>query len=415
MACDSMVFLPIHGGTAGRRSLLRRSGDLLRAICAASLASAALSACGGGNDDAALQSVDPAVLQRTVEALAVDMQLPGAVVILKTPKGNFSTAYGVTTYKGSTPTTFDTRIRVGSVTKSWIGTVILQQVQEGKLALTDPVSKHWSGVPNGDRITIEQLLNMRSHLYNYTESLALNQALDDQPQKAWTPEELLAIGFAQPPYPEDFHYSNTNTVLLGLIAQKLDGNKPLPDIVRDRLFVPLGLQGSSFPATTSNAIPTPFARGYMVGTNVETIGPLPPDVVAAWRAGKVTPIDYTDANPSWAWAAGAGISTANDLVTYVNAMVRGSLLGADMQARRIASVQTINPGNPRSAGYGWALAKFGNVYGHTGELPGYNTFMAVDPVHDVTLVVWANSAPAADGRAPATTIADALIRAIYTP
>jgi len=288
-------------------------------------------------------------------------------------------------------------------------------VQEGKLALTDPVAKHWPGVPNGDRITIEQLLSMRSHLPNYTELLALNKALDDEPRKAWTQQELLALAFAQKPYVEDFHYSNTNTVLLGLIAQKLDGGKPLPDVIRDRLFAPLGLQGSSFPAITSNAIPTPYARGYMVGTNVETIGPLPPDVVAAWRAGKVAPIDYTDSNPSWAWAAGAGISTANDLVTYVNAMVRGPLLSAEMQARRIASVQSIDPSNPASAGYGWALAKFGPLYGHTGELPGYNTFMAVDPVHDVTVVVWANAAPAADGRAPATTIAAALIREIYKP
>jgi len=397
-------------------SFSRWRRTLLRAfVCTAGLFGLQQAAHGAGGSDAALQAVDTAAMQRTVETLAKDMQVPGAVVIVKTPKGDFSTAYGVTTYKGSTPTAFDQKIRVGSVTKSWVGTVILQQVQEGKLALTDPVAKHWPGVPNGDRITIEQLLSMRSHLPNYTELLALNKALDDEPRKAWTQQELLALAFAQKPYVEDFHYSNTNTVLLGLIAQKLDGGKPLPDVIRDRLFAPLGLQGSSFPAITSNAIPTPYARGYMVGTNVETIGPLPPDVVAAWRAGKVAPIDYTDSNPSWAWAAGAGISTANDLVTYVNAMVRGPLLNAEMRARRIASVQSIDPSNPASAGYGWALAKFGPLYGHTGELPGYNTFMAVDPVHDVTVVVWANAAPAADGRAPATTIAAALIREIYKP
>ena len=397
-------------------SFSRWRRTLLRAfVCTAGLFGLQQGAHGAGGSDAALQAVDTAALQRTVETLAKDMHVPGAVAIVKTPKGDFSTAYGVTTYKGSTPTAFDQKIRVGSVTKSWVGTVILQQVQEGKLALTDPVAKHWPGVPNGDRITIEQLLSMRSHLPNYTELLALNKALDDEPRKAWTQQELLALAFAQKPYVEDFHYSNTNTVLLGLVAQKLDGGKPLPDVIRDRLFAPLGLQGSSFPAITSNAIPTPYARGYMVGTNVETIGPLPPDVVAAWRAGKVAPIDYTDSNPSWAWAAGAGISTANDLVTYVNAMVRGPLLNADMRARRIASVQSIDPSNPASAGYGWALAKFGPLYGHTGELPGYNTFMAVDPVHDVTVVVWANAAPAADGRAPATTIAAALIREIYKP
>jgi D-alanyl-D-alanine carboxypeptidase len=385
--------------------------------CTASLAvaSATSSAGRGTGGDPALQSIDRNALERMVIALAKDMKLPGAVVIVKTPKGNFSTAYGVTSFQGSTPTAYDQKIRVGSVTKSWVGTVILQQVQEGKLALTDAVSKHWSGVPNGDGITIEQLLTMRSHLPNYTELLSLNQTLDDEPRKAWTQQELLALAFAQKPYVEDFHYSNTNTILLGLIAQKLDGGKPLADVFRDRLWTPIGLQGSSFPAITSNAIPAPYARGYMVGTNVETMNPLPPAMVAAARAGTLAPGDQTDTNPSWAWSAGAGISTANDLVTFVTAMVRGGLLNPDMQAKRLASVRSIDPSSPASAGYGWGLAKFGNLYGHTGELPGYNTFMGLDPVHDVTVVVWANSAPLADGGAPATMIAKALIGAIYAP
>jgi D-alanyl-D-alanine carboxypeptidase len=204
-------------------------------------------------------------------------------------------------------------------------------------------------------------------------------------------------------------------VLLGLIAQKLDGNKPLADVLSDRLFKPLGLQGTSFPAITSNALPAPYSRGYMYGDNVLTMGPLPPEMVAAARAGTLAPGDQTDANPSWAWAAGAGISTANDLVKIVTAMVEGGLLDPEMQAKRLASVRPMNPADPASPAYGWNIAKFGPVYGHTGELPGYNTFMGHDPVNDITVVVWANSAPAADGRAPATEIAKALIGAIYAP
>jgi D-alanyl-D-alanine carboxypeptidase len=270
-------------------------------------------------------------------------------------------------------------------------------------------------VPNGDNITIEALLTMRSRLFNYTELLVLDQTLDNEPQKVWTQQELLALAFAQPPYPEGFHYSNTNSVLLGLIAQKLDGGKPLADILRDRLWTPLGLRDTSFPPITSNAIPPPYSRGYMYGTNVQTREPLPPEMVAAARAGTLAPGDQTDANPSWAWAAGAGISTSNDLVTIITAMVEGRLLGPAMQAGRLASVRPIDPGNPASPGYGWHLAKFGELYGHTGELPGYNTFAGHDPKRGITVVVWANSAPAADGRAPATKIAAALIGALYAP
>ncbi len=87
-------------------------------------------------------------------------------------------------------------------------------------------------------------------------------------------------------------------------------------------------------------------------------------------------------------------------------MVRGNLLDPEHAGQAARQRAPIDPSNPAAAGYGWNLAKFGNLYGHTGELPGYNTFMAVDPVNDVTIVVWANSAPVADGRAPATMIAE---------
>jgi D-alanyl-D-alanine carboxypeptidase len=274
-------------------------------------------------------------------------------------------------------------------------------------------------VPNGDRITIEQLLAMRSGLHNYSTTRELNQTLDDQPRKAWTQDELLALAFKSstdfPPGTE-FGYSNTNTVLLGLIAEQLEGGKPLPAIMRDRLFAPLGLRDTEFPAIGSNTIPAPFAHGYMYGNNVLTMGTppaLPLDMQAAARAGTLAPGDQTDANPSWGWAAGAGISTANDLVKWVRALVRGGVLDADLQARRLASVRPIDPKNPDSAGYGWAIAKFGPLYGHTGELPGYNSFMGHDPDHDVTLVVWTNLAPTVDGHDPATTIARELIGLVY--
>jgi len=96
-------------------------------------------------------------------------------------------------------------------------------------------------------------------------------------------------------------------------------------------------------------------------------------------------------------------------------LVVGKLLNADMQARRLASVQQTNPSDASSAWYGWGIAKFGNLYGHTGEMPGYNSFMGHDPVNNVTLVVWSNLAPAVDGRDPATTIARSIVGMLYAP
>ena len=364
-----------------------------------------------------LRPLDKTALRKIVESTAKELMVPGAVVILRTPIGDFGTTFGTTTFGGTVPVSADQHIRVGSNTKTWVGTVILQQVQEGLLKLDDPVSKFRSDVPNGNNITITHLLNMRSGLFNYSETPELNQILDREPLKVWTPNQLLALAFKHPPYfapGAGFHYSNTNTVLLGLIAEKLEGGKPLARILQDRLFIPLRLKNTVFPDITSNAIPEPHPRGYMYGDNMLTMGlppALPAAMQAAARARTLKPNDYTDANPSWGWAAGAGISSANDLVTWVRALVSGQLLNTEMQKKRLASVQSTNPD---TAQYGLGIAKFGGkLYGHTGELPGFNSFMGHDPDNGVTLVVWTNLAPTVDGRDPASEIAKSLIGQIY--
>jgi D-alanyl-D-alanine carboxypeptidase len=142
---------------------------------------------------------------------------------------------------------------------------------------------------------------------------------------------------------------------------------------------------------------------------------LPDSMQVAARAGTLAPDDWTDANASWTWAAGMGISTADDLVAWVQALVSGKLLNVEMQRRRLASTQPTDAKDPNSASYGLGIAKFGSLYGHTGEMPGYNSFMGHDPVNNVTVVVWANLAPAVDGRDPAVTIARSLIGMIYAP
>lgn len=380
----------------------------------------------GASTDAApavapsLKPLDQAGLTALFEATAAEYGQPGAAMLLRTPEGDFTATYGVTAPGGSTPVSVDDHIRIGSNTKTWTGTVILQLVEEGKIALTDPVSKFRPDVPNGDNITIEQMLMMRSGLANYTETLELNAALDADPQRVWQPEELVAMGLA---LPVDFapgtkyHYSNTNTILLGLIAEKLDG-KSLGQIFRDRLLTPLGLTETSFPELGDSSLPTPHSDGYFWWTNVNTIASskLPPDLLMQADAGTFLPNDGTLDNPSWAWSAGSGISTLGDLATWVEALggKTPGLLDPEMQKARMASpVATSDAADAPK--YGWNIGQFGQFYGHTGELPGFNSFMGYDPAADVTLVVWANLAPAANGQGPAAMIARKLIAAMYTP
>lgn len=366
-----------------------------------------------------LKPFDEAAITAIFEEQAEALGQPGSVILIRTPEGEFTATYGVTSPGGSTPVSLDDHIRIGSNTKTWTGTVILQLVQEGKIALDDPVSKFRPDVPNGDNITIEQMLMMRSGLTNYTETLELNTALDEDPQRVWSPEELVAMGLALPPDFEPgtkYHYSNTNTILLGLIAEQLDG-KPLSQIYADRLLTPLGLTETSFPELADSSLPEPHSEGYFWWTNVNTIGSskLPPDLMAEADAGTFLPNDGTLDNPSWAWSAGSGISTAGDLADWVKALVGGNdaLLDPEMQEARMNSFQSTDPEDPKAASYGWNIGQFGQFYGHTGELPGFNSFMGYDPVNDVTMVVWANLAPAANGQGPAAWIARKVIGAMY--
>ena len=370
---------------------------------------------------AAAPSEDPAyaaAVQPELDRLMRDLAVTGAAVLVRSPElGDWVTTMGTRTWHGTERVTLADHVRVGSNTKTWTATVILQLVDEGRIGLDDPVSRYRPDVPNGEDITIAQLLDMTSGLANYTEDLGLNEQMDSNPGRVWNPEELLAIGLAEPPaFPpgEGFLYSNTNYVLLGVIIEQLTG-VPVEQAFQDRIFDPLELGETSFPALTDASIPQPHPRMYTFGTNVETIDSLvlPPEVQAAASAGTLEPMDVTDTNPSWGWTAGAGISTAPDLADYVEELVDGCLLSPQLQQERIASIQPVDPDDPASPGYGLGLARFGPVYGHSGELPGTNSFMGHDPVRDITVVTWASTAPAPNGAGPAVELARAVIAELY--
>ncbi|TQM44459.1 serine hydrolase domain-containing protein [Pseudonocardia cypriaca] len=356
-------------------------------------------------------------LQPELEQLAKDMLVTGAVVQVRSPElGDWTTTIGTRTFRGTEPVQVGDHVRIGSVTKTWTGTVVLQLVDEGVLRLNDPVATYRPDVPNGRNITIEQLLTMRSGLGNYTTSPELSRTMDTEPAKVYAPEEVISIGLAMPPeFPpgDGFFYSNTNTALLGRIVEQLTGN-PLGTEIQRRILDRLGMAGSSFPATSA-VLPDPHPQGYAYGTNVETVesNVLSPEKQAAARGGTLAPLDVTNSNPSWAWAAGAGISTADDLTRYVETLVGGGLLSPAMQEARLDSVRPLDPAAPDAPGYGLALARFGPFYGHTGELPGFNTFAGHDPERRTTVVVWTSLAPSPDGRDPAAEMARTIIGEMY--
>ena len=162
-------------------------GAAVFATCAASTAM--------GADAAGLKPIDPAALQASIEGLAKELMLPGAMVLLSTPQGDVVFGYGTTELGTTNPPRADTHFRAASNTKTMTAAAIVQMVQEGKLSFDDPISKYVEGVPDGDKITISQLLKMRSGLFNFTNAPELAESLDDDPDKVWTADEVLGMAF----------------------------------------------------------------------------------------------------------------------------------------------------------------------------------------------------------------------------
>jgi len=340
-------------------------------------------------------------LRPLVKAKMIELGVPGLIVSVDAPNiCRWTETLGIRDVTKEAPIRFKEHMRIGSITKTFTGTVVLQLVDEGWLGLDDPISRHLTGVPNGDNIKIRQLLNMTSGLYNYSEDVAFNESLDTDPGRVWTPEELLAIGLGRPPYfppGTEFHYSNTNSVLLGKLVETVTGH-PLEEEFERRIFQPLKLHDTSLPA--SSAIPRPHPRGYMFGTNV---GTLPP----ACDAATVGRHDVTDASPSWTWSAGGAVSTLKDLIVWARALATGALLSPETQAERLKWVPT---GPPPAPGYGLHITNFFGFIGHDGNLPGFSSFMAYDSTRDITIVVLANVYSDAHCEAPADTIVKLIFR-----
>lgn len=371
----------------------------------------------------ALKPIDPAAFQAAVEKAAKDLYVPGAMVVLRTPQGEYRAAVGTTELGARRPPAGGTHFRIASNTKTLTAALIVLLAQDGKLKFTDPVSNYVPAVPYGDKTTIADLLKMRSGLYNYTEAPELAESLESNPVKAWTPQEALAIAFAHPrefaPGAE-YMYDNTNYVVLGVIAEKV-GGRPLAEQFKQRLFGPVGISQTSLPAIDDTSIPAPYSHGYMYGESKYALSdiPYPPQMQDEMRSGAIKPIDYTYQNPSYATAAGGAISTADDLATWIKALVSGKVFNADYQQQWLDSLQIEDPDSPGGQMYGYGISyqrysPTAQMYYHGGELPGFNSFMGHDPDNDVTLVIWTNLTLSPDGATTANALLPKVLDEVYT-
>lgn len=308
---------------------------------------------------------------------------PGAIVGLWIgERGSLIKSYGVSDVKtGSAPGEADI-VRIASNTKTFVATLLLQLVDEGLISLDTPIDDFGFSFPGSDGATLAQLLGMTSGIFSFTEDDGFAaDYLADPMMPGFTPQDALDIARNHEPYfapGAGIHYSNTNTIIAGMIAEQLTG-RSLPSALSERILLPYGLRSTSFPVGDS-AMPLPYLHGY-----------LPP------VDGKPM-VDATISNPDVAWAAGAMLSNLADLRTWVELLANGTLLSPETQAARM---QTIPIAEGSAARYGLGILEMLGFYGHNGGIAGYSTIMLHDPKDGSAIVIATNLSDEQGGGADA--------------
>lgn len=334
-------------------------------------------------------SLDPELVERLKQILSDNMEefgIPGALVEVWIPgEGSLIIEEGVSDIDTDKPIEKKDHLRIGSVTKSFTVTVILQLVDEGLINLNDPLSKFFPEIENSSA-TVGELANMRSGIFNYTEDNDFVLELIQNLLRKWTPQELVDVADRNFPYfPPDggWHYSNTNTVILGMIIEQATGNF-VGDEIQERIIGPLGLDGTIYPVTPD--MPQPFSRGYAV---------FDPEVGL---------MDVTFSDPSASAGSGAMISKLSDLRIWGEALGKGVLLNEETWQIQRDSLSPIvfdscDDNDPERAKtdcpeydkYGLGIGELSGWIGHTGEYIGYTALVMFEPESESVIVILMNT------------------------
>jgi D-alanyl-D-alanine carboxypeptidase len=293
----------------------------------------------------------PTGLQRAADQLVAD-GVPGVLIMTRRGQQISDVVAGLADKATGQPMRPQDRVHIGSITKTFVATVVLQLAAEGRLSLNDSVQKLLPGVIRGHgynpaRITVRQLLQQTSGIRDYTDDPVFQtvQGLG----KTWQPQRLVDIALRLGSPVRGWLYSNTNYILLGMIIQKVTGHSPITEISR-RILAPLGLLGTSFPLT-STQIPSPYAHGYYGSLDVTNV-----------------------VNPSSAWTAGAMISTVGDVARFYRALLTGRLLPPAQQREMLTTMSVDDSGELFAEHYGLGIYSVqlscGTAWGHDGGYPG---------------------------------------------
>ena len=316
------------------------------------------------------------------------MPVPGVLVGVWDSAGNaYVHGFGYADLAKKRALTASDHFRIGSNTKTFVVSVILQLADEKKLSLDDPISRFPIGVkvPNAQNITIRQLCDMRSGLFEAYDAPEFEH-LHYTPQTKFDPRTVIAWATGQKPYfppGSAYHYSNTNYLILGLIIEAVTHDS-VGNQIRKRLLLPYKLSQTSYP--DSQAMPEPWAHGYGLDNHrnwEEVSGTIPVSMMGA---------------------AGAMISDMADMKRWITLYVTGKTSSAATHRALMNCIWT-GKGN---LSFGLGLGCSAGWYGYTGGLPGYNTGNYYFPANGTTIVAWVD----VQAGKPSPGVANAIFREI---
>ncbi len=329
--------------------------------------------------------------QAGVRGAAIEVYSPG--------RYQWADSYGFDVAESQTPYKSDTKARIGSSTKPFTAAVILQLIVEGRLSLNTRLSEFLPDYPNGDRITVEHLLRHRSGIPELQlEDLTFIQMVLENQETWLTPEEIMAWTYKDEPmfslvknefvprdpvtYPGgDYHYSQPNYIALGLIIEEVTGQKAA-DVLAERIFNPLGMTDTYLSGRDEPL--EPMAYTNLFGMQ-ETKSPM------------TSILTSVNSYHSSMFTAGGIISTAGDLMRFLNALLEGRLLSS-ASLNHMTDWLVSYPdgfGLNLKAYYGMGLSRYiredYSMTGHNGGLPGSGSVMQYIPELDVYLTAVRNS------------------------
>jgi D-alanyl-D-alanine carboxypeptidase len=338
-----------------------------------------LVSCGGGSDDDSTMSFETEIEARIEAAVMENMQrfggrepVPGVVVGIWAPgRGTYVREFGVSDLQSKAPIRIRDRFRIGSNTKTFVVSTLLQLADEGRVDLDDPVSRFDLGVsiPNADAITLRMLCNMTSGLFEAYNAPELPDMVDS-PSTHLDTRELVALAAKYPPLfapGTDWNYCNTNYLILDLVISSVAGRGTAREI-QDRFIRPFGLAATSYPLDDPG-MPKPFTRGYAL------------DEDGAWEDATVS------FPPTLLGAAGVMIADMTDLKRWVKVYATGAEVSAQSQQERLRGVRMTRD----DATFGLGIVMTNGWRGYTGGLPGYHTSAYYLPEQDATMIVLVNS------------------------